>query len=557
MSAAPQSTIPFTRAPGGAGDGPSGRRRPGPPPPPRDLQALFDRLPPHSPESEMSLLGAMILDPKVIADVIAIVPSADDLYSQAHAAIFDALVRTFDRHHSGDLVQLTEALRDKQVLDEVGGIEYLARLAESVPSAVNAPLYARIVREKAQLRRLIDAAGRILYDAYHAEGGDNAGAAREVLDGAEQMIFNIADQSIGGDAETLQRLLQQTLDILDANFRHGRSITGLATGFYDLDELTSGLQKGELIIVAARPSMGKTALALNLAEQIAFGGSPHDERGPHTPVGIFSMEMSRQAVAQRLLCAHSGVDSQKMRRNLLSHDDFRLLAESCGRLSEAQIHIDDTAGLTILSLRAKARRMVAQHGVRCIFVDYLQLMSAPSAARESRQAEVSAISRGIKALARELNIPVICLAQLNRSAEQREGHRPRMADLRESGSIEQDADVIILLHRESYFHDKDSDWAMENADRIHESELIIAKQRNGPTGTVFLKWNPEITRFQNLATRTSAPFESDHPSPQPRRSAPRAPQGSAPAEPKPIHTSGAAARPEPGYNEAGDDEIPI
>lgn len=501
MSTVTEGTFDFSRfAPGSRAQGAPRKGLPGPP---RDMQKLFDRLPPHSPEAEMSLLGSMILDPKVISEVIGIVRSPDEFYAEAHSHIFDALVKTYDVHRSGDLVQLSQSLRDRGVLDDVGGPDYLLQLAEAVPTAVSAPHYARIVREKFQLRRLIEAAGQILYDAYNS-GDPEAGAAREVLDRAEQAIFKIADDAVGMDVATLDRLLQEALDFLDANFQHGRTLTGLSTGFYDLDQMTNGLQAGEMAIVAARPSMGKTAFALNLAEQVAFGGSPHAEGGPRTPVGFFSMEMSKQAVAQRLLCAHSGVDSHKMRRNLLSHEDFRRLAESCGKLSEAPVFIDDTPGLTVMLLRAKARRMVAQHGVKCLFIDYMQLMSAPSAARESRQAEVSAISRGIKALARELNIPIVCLAQLNRGAEQREGHRPRMADLRESGSIEQDADVIMLLHRESYYHQHDPDWMAENEDRVNESEVIIAKQRNGPTGTVNLKWNAMITRFQSLATRSGS-----------------------------------------------------
>ncbi len=475
-----------------------------------DLQKMFDRLPPYSLDAEMSLLGSMILDPQVVGEIVGLTPGGECFYNQSHAMVFDALVRNYDRHRSGDLVQLADSLRDSGALEDIGGTEYLLRLAESVPSAANAPHYARIVREKWQLRRLIEAAGQILHDAYNtvdAEGG----AAREVLDRAEQSIFKIAEQSVGMDAETLEALLKQTLDMLDANFRLGRTITGLATGFYDLDQITNGLQSGEMIIVAARPSMGKTAFMLNLAEQIAFGGSPHAEGGPHTPVGVFSMEMSKQSIAQRLLCAHSGVDSQKMRRNLLSHEDFRRLAESCGALSEARMHIDDTPGLTALLLRAKARRMVAQHGVKCIMVDYLQLMSAPGAARESRQAEVSSISRSIKALARELAIPVVCLAQLNRGAELREGHRPRMADLRESGSLEQDADVIMLLHREEYYHQGEAEWEEENQEKVGIAEIIIAKQRNGPTGTVELKWDAPTTRFGNLAVRRSGGYEPPPP----------------------------------------------
>lgn len=458
------------------------------------LQGLFDRVPPHSEEAEKSLLGSMLLDHRVIPDVLQFVGRADAFYREAHAAVFDAILKVYNERNSGDIVQILQILQDQETLDDVGGKGYLIELAESVPSAVNAPHYAKIVRDKSQLRELIEAAGQILFDAYHS--GDAVGdQARQVLDEAEQRIFKIVEKTVGGDSEDLGTLLQQTLDILDANFKHGRQITGLSTGFHELDDITNGLQPGELIIVAARPSMGKTAFALNLAEQIAISG----QSGKHAPVAFFSLEMSRQSVTQRMLSAHSGVDSHKMRKNLLQHSDFDRLVESCSVLSEAPIYIDDTPGLTVLQLRAKARRMVAQHGVKCLLIDYLQLMTAPHAAREGRQQEVSTMSRNVKALARELNVPVICLAQLNRGAEQREGHRPRMADLRESGSIEQDADVIMLLHREEYYHLNDPDWPLDNPEKVGQAEVIIAKQRNGPTGTVELTWDGRTTRFKDRA----------------------------------------------------------
>lgn len=470
---------------------PAGKRPPKP-----ELSRLFDRLPPHSPEVEMSLLGTMILDPKVIVEVRMMIPSSDFFYNEKHSAIYDALLQTHEFHQGGDLVLLSTALRDKGLLDDVGGEDYLLGLAQNVPSATNWQYYAKVVRESARLRQLILAAGDMMYSAYGASSIDPQ-AAQSVLDSSLGRIFDIAGDVASLNTETLAEMLEKTLDMLVA--RTGRSITGIATGFYDLDELTSGLQKGEMIIVAARPSMGKTAFALNLAEQVAFGGSPHDEKGPHTPAGFFSMEMSNQSVVQRLLSAHSGVDSHKMRRNILNQDDFRSLAISCGKLAEAPLYIDDTPGLTISMLEGKARRMVRQHKIRCMFVDYLQLMTAPFAAKENRQMEVSAISRGIKALAQKLQIPIVCLAQLNRAAEQREGNRPRMADLRESGSLEQDADVVMLLHREEYYHLQSPTWAEENPDKVGIAEIIIAKQRNGPTGTVELRWNASTTRFQNLA----------------------------------------------------------
>ncbi|MEO1129041.1 MAG: replicative DNA helicase [Planctomycetota bacterium] len=462
----------------------------------RDLQKLFDRLPPNAPEAEMALLGSMILDPNVIDEVIQLVTSGDAFYSESHAAIFDAMRDLHARTQSGDLVQLAGMLKDGGVLDGIGGADYLASLAEQVPTSVNAVHYARIVRDKAQLRNLIDAAGQIIYDAYHA-GEHEEDGGRAVIDNAERRVFEIAERNASMDDETLEELLNRTMDMLEAN--EGRVITGVATGYADLDEKTSGLQPGELLILAARPSMGKTALALNLAEQVAFGGSPYAEHGPATPVGFFSMEMSKSALAQRLLCARAGVDSHRLRTNRLRKEDFQSLMEAAGMLSQAPLFIDDTPGLTVMQLRAKARRMVARHGVKCIFVDYLQLMSAPSSSRDGRQQEVSAISRGIKALARDLEIPIVCLAQLNRGAEQREGHRPRMADLRESGSIEQDADVIALLHREAYYHVGDNEWLTENEDKINLAELIIAKQRNGPTGVVKFTWEAQTTRFRTYA----------------------------------------------------------
>lgn len=467
-----------------------------------DLKELFNRPPPASPEAEMSLLGAMLIDPRAVGDIVLMIPTGGWFYDQRHGVIYDAMVQLSARHQSGDLVQLAEILRDKHVLDDVGGIDYLYKLASETISAAHAKYYAKIVREKHQLRELIQAAGMTVHEAYHATDlGDDG--AREVLDRAEGRIFKIAEHSIGMDIARLPALLQAEMERMMAD--EGKSITGVSSGFHDLDELTSGLQRGEMVVVAARPSMGKTALALNLAEQIAFGGSPHDERGLHTPVAVFSMEMSRQQLVQRLICARSGVDSHKMRRNMLNPEEVNRVMTACGELNDAPIFIDDTPGLSVMALRAKARRLAAQFDIRCIVIDYLQLMSAPQSAKENRQQEVSAISRGVKALARELNLPVICLAQLNRAAETREGHRPRMGDLRESGSIEQDADTIMLLHREDYYHVGDEAWLSENQDKIGVAELIIAKQRNGPTDTVKLSWDRTTTRFKNFTANQWAP----------------------------------------------------
>jgi len=413
-------------------------------------------------------------------------------------------------------VQLTDALVSSGALEDVGGQTYLLQLAEAVPSAASAVYYARIVAERMRLRRLIDAAGQILYDAFHARPDDQPGGdgSQSIVDEAERRIFEIADESQTGDAERLKELLHQAIEILEE--REGRTVTGLTTGYFDLDDICSGLQQSEMIIVAARPSMGKTALMLNLAEQVATGGSS----GAMVPVGIFSLEMSRQAIAQRMLCSRSGIDSHLVRTGRLGQEHFARLLDACGQLGEAPIFIDDTPSLTVLGLRARARRMALRHGVRCIFVDYMQLLTAPGKDRESRQVEVSAISRGVKALARELDIPVVVLSQLNRGAEAREGHRPRMSDLRESGSIEQDADVVMLLHREAYYHQGDSDWVEQHPSDANVAELIVAKQRNGPTGVVKLVWDAKTTRFNDHEWRSSgasAPGSSPTAAPPPSR----------------------------------------
>ncbi len=442
-----------------------------------DVSKLFDKLPPHAIEAECALLGSLILDWRVCGEVVQVLKGPEDLYKPAHAAIYETLVELYDKVQSIDMVQLRQRLEDKGQLEQVGGLDYLIELAESVPSAASAVYYANIVREKAAVRHLIEAAGRILDDCYNSS--DPVG---DLLDKAERDIFEIAESKSTQEAAHLGELLQETYDQLqtDDGMR-----TGIETGFFELDEMTNGLQPGELIIVAARPSMGKTALALNMAEHMAAVN--------RQPCAVFSLEMSRQQLAQRLLCSRSGVDSHKLRRNLLNDDDYANLAKAVGGLSEAPLYIDDTPGLTLLGLRAKARRLVARHDIKAVYVDYLQLMSAPGS--ESRQQEVSSLSRGIKALARELKVPVICLSQLNRAAEQREGHRPRMSDLRESGSIEQDADVVMMLHREDYFHRGEEDYEETNT-----AEVILTKQRNGPTGVVKLHFHGPTTRFHNLAT---------------------------------------------------------
>lgn len=444
----------------------------------RSLADLFNALPPSAVEAEMSLIGSVILDPDVCGDVVQIIRSSDDFFRPAHAELWTAILQLYDQHQSVDVVQLQQLLEDRGTLEHAGGLAYIVELADSVPSAANAVHYARIVREKAMVRQLIGAAGEILRDAYASPE-----RASSLLDEAEQRIFRIAQESESRQAIGLSDLIRETIERLEAS--DGQLLTGVGSGFGDLDALTGGFQRGELVILAARPSMGKTAMALNIAEHVASRGEG---------VGVFSLEMAATQLVQRVLASRSGVDGDRMRRNALKSNEFRALFAACDELRSAPLYIDDTPGLTLLQLRAKARRMKQKHDLSVIIIDYLQLMTSGHRT-ESRQQEVSDISRGVKSLARELDVPVLCLSQLNRAAEQREGHRPRMSDLRESGSIEQDADVVMMLHREAYYH-RDEEWRDDNPDKVNLAELIIAKQRNGPTGTVKFNWDSRSTRFR-------------------------------------------------------------
>lgn len=471
------------------------------------LEKLFGRLPPHSEEAEIALLGSLMLDPEVIGDIIALVSTAEAFYSQRNGQVFKAMLDLHDETNSIDLIPLAELLRARGVVD-AGETDFLVSLAEAVPSARNAAFYAKIVSDRSRLRRLISTAGEIMHMAFNTgeQVGDDAGA--DVLDAAEQMIFDIASETEMQGPEVIGKLLSEELRRIELQ-AEGKGVAGVPTGFSDLDEMLGGLQPGEMVILAARPSMGKTALSLNLAEQVAFGGttpwSPRGSAGEPAPVGFFSLEMSKEALVQRLLSSRSGIDAHKIRTGQLGGDGMSAMDAwdkintAAGELYEAPLYIDDSPGLTILQLRAKARRMSERYGLKAIIIDYLQLLTAPGAARESRQVEVSTISRQIKALARELKVPVVCLAQLNRGAEQRERNRPKMSDLRESGSIEQDADVVALLHREAYYHKDDEEWLNDpdNEEKINLTELIIAKQRNGPTGVVKLTWDDKVVRFKN------------------------------------------------------------
>lgn len=437
----------------------------------------------------MSLLGAMMLDRESVGLVLQIIPREESwrLYLPRHRKLFEVLVEMYDAGKAIDFVLLRSDLEQRGLWDEVGGVNYITDLIDSVPHAAHVEHHARLVRDKALLRELIQCAGTIIEEAY-----DHREDAQALLDHAEKRLFDVTQKRIRNPALAVRDLLGLIFEQLQE--REGLIVTGVPTGFLELDDITSGFQPGELIIVAARPSMGKTALGLSLAEHIAI-----DER---QAVAFFSMEMGRQQIVQRLLCSRGRVDSHKLRRGMLSEEEIAKLQAVADLMQDKPIFIDDTPGMSVMELRAKARRLHVMHKLRAVVVDYLQLMTDPLSARESRQHEIATISRGLKALARELSVPVVALAQLNRNPEGREGNRPRMSDLRESGAIEQDADMVILLHREEYYlKDKKDEKSQSLMEQVRgKAELIIAKQRNGPTGTVELMFNDRYTRFDTLST---------------------------------------------------------
>ncbi len=430
-------------------------------------------------EAEISVLGSMLLDNEAI-NLVTEILRTDNFYKTSHQHIFDTIVNLYNKSNAVDLVILKDELKKQSLLEKVGGAEYLMELEESVPLASNVEYYAKIVREKTIKRDLITATAKIQQEAYN-----DSLESDELLDVAEKEIFDITQRKFSSPTTKLFNILHDTFDhISNLHDREGR-LTGVSTGYNDLDNLTSGLQNSELIVIAARPSMGKSSLVLNIAE--------HSGTKEKKPTLIFSMEMSAQQVAQNMLCSKAKIDAHLLRTGKLDDSQFSNLSLAMGDLSESEIYIDDTPGLGLLELRAKARRLKLQHNIQMIIVDYLQLMEGRK--EENRQQEISGISRGLKALARELEVPVIAVSQLNRSVETREGHTPRMSDLRESGSIEQDADVIILLHREDYY---------DPTKRPGEVDLNIVKQRNGPTGKVKLTFLREILRFENYQHNTSS-----------------------------------------------------
>ena len=438
----------------------------------------MDRMPPASIEAEQAVLGAMLLKPDAVTTAAEEL-SADDFYRETHRLIFEAMMELKERTEPVDLVTLTEQLKKADKLAKIGGIPALSLIANSVPTAANVHYHARIVHEKAQLRSLINAATEIASAAY-----ESADEVEDIMDSAEKRILQVASGKRSKDFVPLQDILLDTLEQIDLRYNNKGSITGLPTGFTELDHLTAGLQKSDLILVAARPSMGKTAFTLNIAAHVVLRAKE--------PVAFFSLEMSKEQLVQRLLCSEGRIDSQLLRVGELEEKEWGDLIDTANRLSAAPLYIDDTPGITVMELRSKARRLKAEHGLSLIVIDYLQLMQGrASKSGDNRQQEISEISRSLKALARELNVPVIALSQLSRSVESRQIKRPMLSDLRESGSLEQDADIVMFLYREDYY-----DPETENK---NITEVIIAKHRNGPVDTVDLTFLKQFTKFGNLS----------------------------------------------------------
>jgi len=453
--------------------------------PPGGLALLPDRHPPYAPEAEIGVLGGMLIDGDAVAKAVEILDDSM-FYREAHRRIFRAMARLFQRGQVIDAVTLSEELKKTDELELVGGIAYLAELVEAVPTAANIEFHARIVRERALLRRLIEASSQTIRDAY--EIGERT--VEEILDEAEQRIFQVAQAHDRQGFVWIKKILYPAFERIEQLQAARGGITGVPTGFPDLDEKTGGFQRGDLIIVAARPSMGKTAMVTGIALHAAI---VHQ-----IPVAIFSLEMSKEQLVQRMLCAEALVDLSRLLRGRLTDDDYVRLAQAAGHLNTAPIWIDDSGVLTVLEMRAKARRLKAdQPDLGLIIVDYIQLMHIGRQA-ENRQQEVSEISRGLKALAKELGVPVVALSQLSRAPEQRADHRPQLSDLRESGSLEQDADLVMFLYRPEYYLPPDE---ARSKDLVGKAELIIGKQRNGPTGVVELFFRKECTRFESFTRR--------------------------------------------------------
>jgi len=435
-------------------------------------------LPPHNLEAEESILSAILIDNSILLDVLEIL-SPEDFYKSAHQKIFLSITELFSRNEPTDLVTLTNILREKNQLEEIGGATYLPRLVDTVPLAINAQHYAKIVHEKASLRRLIEKSNAITKRCLEDQGDvDN------VIDFAESSIFEISEHKNKQAFHPISTVIDSNIKTIEEHEKNKTLVTGVPTGFAKLDNLTSGFQKSDLIIIAARPSMGKTALSLNIARNAAVDAN--------IPTAIFSLEMSKEQLSMRMLCAEARVDFFTVRRGFMSQEIWMRITDAASTFFDAPIYIDDSPDISALSIRAKARRLKRDKGLGLIIIDYLQLMRG-HAASERRDLEISDISRSMKALAKELDVPVVALSQLNRKLEERSDKRPQLSDLRESGALEQDADVVAFIYRDEMYN-KD-----ENNPNKGKAEILLSKQRNGPTGKVDLSFLSAYTRFENLA----------------------------------------------------------
>ncbi len=440
-------------------------------------EALIKRVPPHSIEAEQSVVGAMLMDRDAIT-VAAEIICGDDFYQKAYGVIFDSVVELFNEGKPVDLITLQNRLREKAVPEEISSLEFVRDLVTAVPTSANIKYYAEIVAEKATLRRLIKMNEAIADECYQGQEPVEA-----ILERTEKQVFELV-QNRGGSGEyvPIKQVVLNALEKIEKASKSKGTVTGIPTGFIDLDYKTSGLQPSDLILVAARPSMGKTAFVLNIAQHVAFK--------QNRTVAIFSLEMSKEQLVNRLFSLESYVDAQLLRTGNLKDSDWEKLIEGAGTIGRSNLIIDDTPGISISEMRSKCRKYKMEHNLELIIIDYLQLMSGSVGGRnESRQQEISDISRSLKALARELSVPVIALSQLSRAVEQRPDHRPMLSDLRESGAIEQDADVVMFIYRDDYYN--------KDTEHVNEAEIIIAKQRNGPIGTVTLTWLPQYTKFAN------------------------------------------------------------
>ncbi len=443
---------------------------------------MQDRMPPQNIEAEQSVLGAMLIEKEAISKVTEVL-KAHDFYREANRTIYEAILDLFNRNEGVDLITVTEVLRRDNKLEGVGGIAYITSLANAMPTAANVLYHAKIVEEKALLRNLINVSTQIAGMGY-----DGAEDAAHILDKSEKMMLEVANRRMGRAFTPIKEILFSAFSKIEQLYATKGGITGIATGFKDFDRLTAGLQPSDLVLIAARPSMGKTAFVLNIAQHVAIREKQS--------VAFFSLEMSKEQLVQRMLCAEAGIDAQRLRIGELEDNDWKKLVSAADRLSSAGIFIDDTPGITVMEMRSKARRLKVEHDLKLIIVDYLQLMqgSSSSGKSENRQQEISEISRSLKALARELNVPVVALSQLSRGVESRQIKRPMLSDLRESGSLEQDADIVSFLYREDYYNPE--------TDKKNITEIIIAKHRNGPVDTVQLFFHKAFTKFSDLTQMT-------------------------------------------------------